>query len=147
GVDVTRMREAAITLTTAETKDPVASPDWFKAATARIDELKKVEDRVAADLKSVASAVSAAAATTLMSALALAIGLISVASLAAFAAARSITRPLGRLVDTTLALASGDTSIAIGGGERKDEIGGMARAVAVFRDNAIERTRLEETAR
>jgi methyl-accepting chemotaxis protein len=147
GVDVTRMRMAAITLTTGETKDQVVAPDWFKAATARIDELKKVEDRVAADLKSVASAVSAAAASTLMSALALSIGLISVASLAAFAAARSITRPLGRLVDTTLTLAGGDTSIEIGGGERKDEIGGMARAVAVFRDNAIERTRLEETAR
>jgi methyl-accepting chemotaxis protein len=147
GVDVTRMREAAITLTTGETKDPVAAPDWFKASTARIDELKKVEDRVAADLKSVASAVFAAAATTLMSALALAIGLISVASLAAFAAARSITRPLGSLVDTTLTLASGDTSTEIGGGERKDEIGGMARAVAVFRDNAIERARLEQAAR
>jgi methyl-accepting chemotaxis protein len=147
GAEVARMRDAAITLTTGETKEAVAAPDWFKASTARIDELKKVEDHVATDLKSVAGAVSAAAAATLMSALAFAIGLISLASLAAYAAARSITRPLGRLVDTTLALAGGDTSIEISGGERTDEIGGMARAVAVFRDNAIERARLEEAAR
>ena len=59
--DVTRMRDAAITLTTGETKDAVAAPDWFKASTARIDELKKVEDRAAADLKAVASAVSSQA--------------------------------------------------------------------------------------
>jgi methyl-accepting chemotaxis protein len=147
GADVTRMREAAITLSTGESKDAVAGPDWFKASTARIDELKKVEDRVAADLRSVAGAVSAAAATTLMSALALAIGLISIASFTAFAAARSITRPLGRLVDTTLKLAAGDTGVEINGAERKDEIGGMARAVTVFRDNAIERARLEQAAR
>jgi methyl-accepting chemotaxis protein len=145
--DVTRMRDAAITLTTGETKDAIAAPDWFKASTARIDELKKVEDRAAADLKAVAAAVSAQASSTLMFALALGLGLISAASLTAYAAARSITRPLGKLVDTTLTLAGGDTAIEISGGERKDEIGGMARAVAVFRDNAIERMRLEETAR
>ena len=57
-----------------------------------------------------------------------------------------ITKPLGTLVGTTLTLAGGDTGVAIGGGDRKDEIGGMARAVAVFRDNAIERARLEEAA-
>ena len=56
--DVARMREAAITLDDGETKDAVAAPDWFKASTARIDELKKFEDRVAADLKAVAGAVS-----------------------------------------------------------------------------------------
>ena len=39
--DVARMREAAITLATGETKDAVAAPVWFAASTARIDELKK----------------------------------------------------------------------------------------------------------
>src|SRR3954447_21699758 len=47
--DVARMREAALMLATGEAKDAIAAPDWFKASTARIDELKKVEDRVAAD--------------------------------------------------------------------------------------------------
>ena len=144
--DVARMREAAITLATGETKDAVAAPVWFTASTARIDELKKLEDRVASDLKAVASAVSSKAAATLWLALAMSIGLISVASFAAYVAARSITGPLGTLVGTTLTLAGGDTAVAISGGDRKDEIGGMARAVAVFRDNAIERARLEEAA-
>jgi methyl-accepting chemotaxis protein len=145
--DVARMREAAITLATGESKDAVAAPVWFAASTARIDELKKVEDRVASDLKAVASAVSSNAASTLWLALATSIGLISVASFTAYVAARSITGPLGTLVGSTLTLAGGDTGVAISGGDRKDEIGGMARAVAVFRDNAIERARLEEAAR
>ena len=145
--DVARMREAAITLATGESKDAVAAPAWFAASTSRIDELKKVEDRVAADLKAVAGAVSSKAATTLMLALAMSIGLISVASFAAYVAARSITRPLGTLVGSTLTLAGGDTAVEISGGDRKDEIGGMARAVVVFRDNAIARARLEEAAR
>ena len=43
--EVARMREAAIMLATGETKDVVAAPAWFTASTARIDELKKFEDR------------------------------------------------------------------------------------------------------
>jgi methyl-accepting chemotaxis protein len=144
--EVARMREAAIASALGEGKNDVTAPVWFKAATARIDELKKFEDGLAADLKAAAAAVVGRATNALMLALFAAIGLISVASLTAYVAARSITRPLGRLVDTTLTLAGGDTGIAIDGGERKDEIGGMARAIAVFRDNAIERTRLEQAA-
>jgi methyl-accepting chemotaxis protein len=145
--EVTRMREASVLLATGDGKDPIAAPDWFKAATARIDELKKVEDRLAADLKAVAVAVSSNAASTLSLALAISLALISAAAGAAYAAARSITRPLGHLVADTLKLADGNTDIDIQGGERRDEVGGMARAVVIFRDNAIERARLEQAAR
>jgi methyl-accepting chemotaxis protein len=145
--EVARMRVAAATLATGESKETITATDWFKASTARIDELKKVEDGVAADLKTVASIVSAKAASTLYFALALAIGLVAFASAAAFLAARSITRPLGGLVATALKLAGGDTAVSITGGERRDEIGNMARAIVVFRDNALERARLEQAAR
>jgi methyl-accepting chemotaxis protein len=46
-----------------------------------------------------------------------------------------------------LTLADGKTDIDISGADRKDEIGDLSRAVAVFRDNAIERERLEEGAK
>ncbi|MEN3385292.1 MAG: hypothetical protein V7608_5336 [Hyphomicrobiales bacterium] len=144
--DVARMREVAITSALGEAKNDVTAPVWFKAATARIDQLKTFEDRLAADLKAAAAAVVGRATIALMLALLAAVGLIVVASLTAYLAARSITRPLGKLVGTTLTLAGGDTGVAIDGSERKDEIGGMARAIAVFRDNAIERARLEQAA-
>ncbi|MEO3427208.1 HAMP domain-containing methyl-accepting chemotaxis protein [Pelagibius sp. CAU 1746] len=62
---------------------------------------------------------------------------------------RSITRPLKLITDAMTALAGGDTTAEVVGGERKDEVGNMARAVQVFKDNAVEmeRMRAEEEAR
>jgi methyl-accepting chemotaxis protein len=45
-----------------------------------------------------------------------------------------------------VACCTGDTASETPGLDRKDEVGQMASAVAVFRDNAIERTRLEREA-
>jgi class 3 adenylate cyclase/phosphoglycerate-specific signal transduction histidine kinase len=48
-----------------------------------------------------------------------------------------IIRPVGRITSAMTQLAAGDTSVDIPGRDRKDEIGDMARALGVFRDNAI----------
>ncbi len=58
--------------------------------------------------------------------------------------ARSLSRPIMHLVAQMRTLAAGDTNIRLQGGERRDEIGEMVKAVGVFRDNTIERARLEE---
>jgi methyl-accepting chemotaxis protein len=55
---------------------------------------------------------------------------------------RSITRQIGGITGAMRALAGGDTAIDVPATEAKDELGEMARAVLVFRDNAIERERL-----
>ncbi len=55
---------------------------------------------------------------------------------------RSITRQIGGITGAMRELAAGDTSITVPATEAKDELGEMARAVLVFRDNAIERERL-----
>ncbi|WP_313524933.1 methyl-accepting chemotaxis protein [Shinella sp.] len=57
-----------------------------------------------------------------------------------------VVRPVKDMTSAMQKLASGDVRTEIPGQERKDEIGQMAAAVAVFRDNAIERTRLENAA-
>ena len=60
---------------------------------------------------------------------------------------RSIARPASRLSDTMLRLAGGNNQVDIPGIGRKDEIGQMANAVEVFKQNALEKVRLEaETA-
>jgi len=58
--------------------------------------------------------------------------------------ARSITRPLGGLVGRMRDLAAGETATAVEGTSRQDEIGDLARAMEVFRANAIENRRLLE---
>ncbi|GAB0116149.1 methyl-accepting chemotaxis protein [Acidisoma sp. 7E03] len=60
---------------------------------------------------------------------------------------RSIARPATRLTGVMLHLADGDHAVDIPGLGRKDEIGQMAKAVEVFKQNAVEKVRLEaETA-
>jgi len=54
--------------------------------------------------------------------------------------------PLKRITQTMMRLAAGDLNVAIGDGKRGDEIGDMIRSVTVFRDQALEKTRLEEVA-
>jgi signal transduction histidine kinase len=51
--------------------------------------------------------------------------------------ARGILAPLVKLAACMRSLADHDTAISIPSGRRDDEIGEMARAVAVFRDNAV----------
>lgn len=54
-----------------------------------------------------------------------------------------VTQPLMRLIHAMQSLAAGRADKEVEGAERKDEIGMMAKTVAVFRENALERARLE----
>lgn len=53
------------------------------------------------------------------------------------------SRPLRNMTDAMKKLAGGDLEVAVPATDRGDEIGDMAGAVQVFKDNAIERARLE----
>ena len=59
------------------------------------------------------------------------------------AALRLITTPLGRMTAVMSRLAAGDTAVEIPAVRRRDEIGAIARAVDVFKTNALARLRLE----
>ena len=56
---------------------------------------------------------------------------------------RSITRPMAAIIAVMERLAGDDTSVEVAGIGRRDEVGSIARAVAVFKDNAIEKRRIE----
>ncbi|MGA2042537.1 MAG: EAL domain-containing protein [Roseiarcus sp.] len=66
--------------------------------------------------------------------------------LAHWVASSKIARPLARLAQGMAALAHGDLTGVVDGQARRDEIGDMAKAVQVFKDNAVERRRLEAAA-
>ncbi|UXS34693.1 HAMP domain-containing protein [Agrobacterium tumefaciens] len=82
--------------------------------------------------------------TTIWTAL-VSIALVSLAliALGLFISSRGITTPIARLRERMGSLAAGDTATEIAGMDRKDEVGQMAAAVQAFRENAIERVRLE----
>ncbi|MCH7711297.1 MAG: CHASE3 domain-containing protein [Proteobacteria bacterium] len=55
-----------------------------------------------------------------------------------------IANPIAKMTDAMQRLAKGDKSVDIPGTDRGDEIGDMAGAVQIFKDNAIEKDRMEE---
>ncbi|MBY3599336.1 methyl-accepting chemotaxis protein [Rhizobium bangladeshense] len=67
----------------------------------------------------------------------------SLLAVSIFIASRYVTLPMVRLRDRMMSLADGNTGDEVLGEQRRDELGSMARAVSVFRKNAIERTQLE----
>jgi methyl-accepting chemotaxis protein len=58
----------------------------------------------------------------------------------------SVSGPIRSMTDRMQSLAAGELDQAIPGGESRDEIGRMARAVEVFRDNALAVQRMEQEA-
>jgi len=138
-----RLRELAIDSAFGRDKSATSADDWLEASTAWMNKLIEVELKAAAELKAKAETVAYNAILNLLAELFCTFGLIVVTSGLAWMAVRSITRPLAHLRMVMLSLAKGDTSHAIDDSDRKDEIGDMTRALVVFRENAIERARLE----
>ena len=144
---VDRMRQLAWEAPFGGSIATVSGPAWFDAATARIDAMKTVEDRIAADIVADADLVAGGASAkfwglaVLLAVLAVMTGIVSVY------VARTIAVPIRRLAGQMRRIAGNDTTVAIVDHDRKDEIGDMARAVRVLGENVVERLRLEQVAR
>ncbi len=67
--------------------------------------------------------------------------------LVAFLTARSIVRPVVEMTGAMTDLAAGDLTVTIPAQDNQDEIGQMAKAVQVFKDNAVEKKRMDEAER
>ncbi len=70
--------------------------------------------------------------------------LLLVATAMALLFSRTVTRPISRLTGTMSALAEGQLEVEVKGAERNDEIGDMARAVQVFKENALKVNEMTE---
>ncbi len=114
-----------------------ASADAIAAA---LNELVARTQKVTEETILAARGEEGSAFTLTFAALAAAMGL---AVAAIFLVNRRVVTPLNGLSGAMQRLATGDTAAAIPHADRKDEIGEMAGTVAVFRDNAAERQRLE----
>ncbi len=70
------------------------------------------------------------------------LGGIAVLAVVSWLIVRSITEPIRAAIATMSRLAGGDVEVTVSGTDRPDEIGDIARAVATFKDNAVEREQL-----
>ncbi|WP_296579226.1 methyl-accepting chemotaxis protein [Phreatobacter sp.] len=79
---------------------------------------------------------------TMMLVISIIVGVVLLCGLVAMVLGRSMTRQIGGITVSMRELAGGNTAVDVPSTEATDELGQMARAVLVFRDNAIERERL-----
>ncbi len=136
--DVERMRQIAIDSYTSGTVGTLTGVEWFNATTARINLFHMVELVVGERLIAQSTAKRLEAERALMVVVSVAGLAILIAAAAALLIARSITRSLLGLSGTMTKLANGDLSATVRGDNRRNEVGVMARAVQVFKNNAIE---------
>ena len=142
--NVAKLREIAYAAPFGGDVSQVSGATWFKTSTRRIDAMKNVEDVLAADVLAVADTGASRAWTNvielslaLFAAVAVTLGLCTIVY-------RSIVPPLGEMVALIRRLAANDTAIEISHTDRSDEIGAIAGAVAILRENAVERIGLEK---
>jgi len=121
----------------------VAATDWFNTITQYIDLLKSAEDKVAEDFLKVTQALAGEAKWQFYAIAAVFIAVLLLVVTMTILVARSITRPIARLLPTMSELAKGNHGVEVADTERGDEIGEMAKAVLVFRQAGIENTRLQ----
>ena len=65
-------------------------------------------------------------------------------SMLVYSLGRTVTRPIKVMTGAMASLAAGNTDAEVPDRRRRDEIGGMASAVQIFKDNAIDKMRLEQ---
>ena len=130
----------------AATRDFKGTParTWFAASTARIDQMKTVEDAMADGIAAAAATTGQAAWTDLLAEAAFIGGLLLVTVLVSGVIIRSITGPLSCLAVVTGRLAAGHVDEQVPSTGRADEIGAVARAVAVFKEHQLEMLQLRE---
>ncbi len=140
---VDRLRKIAIASIFTGDTGGITSKEWFDAITAKIELMKKIEDRFSTELLALADAHHAEASTRLWAAAAL-VGVLLVATLLfGILITRGIVTPVRKLTAVTQRLADGETSVAIDLAETGDEIGTLVGSVKVFQKNLIENERLQ----
>ena len=112
----------------------VGGPDWFGAATARINLLKRVEDRMADDLSALTNDVHGNAKAVLTTTIFGVLAAMLLAVAVAWAVVRQMTASIASMVTIMRRLSTDDFSVTVSGTERRDEMGEMARSVQVFKD-------------
>ncbi|ARJ64615.1 chemotaxis protein [Magnetospirillum sp. ME-1] len=133
-----KMGDAASAMTVIDPKSDVA-----KRFTTLVDTLEALVNlQVTVSKAEFQESVATYNSTIVTSAIVIAIGLAAAVAVT-WLISRSITVPVAQSIQEMKGLATGDTSVEVTGQERKDEVGDIARAVQVFKQNAVEKKRME----
>jgi methyl-accepting chemotaxis protein len=141
--EVDRLRGVAMDSPFVGDTGGVEGPLWFDTITRKIDLLKQVEDRVAADVLNLARTIAADTRQALYLYAAVTLVLVVAGVAIAWLIATDISRPLSKVIAAMSQLSKGDRAQVALDDHRQDEIGDMVRAVEVFRQGLIRADELQ----
>jgi methyl-accepting chemotaxis protein len=121
---------------------PVDGKQYFDQATAAINTILQLGQEMGNFAQGAAAEEEAASTTRTVASTLVLIGGLLLAGVSFWVAFGRIAGPITGMTAAMARLASGDNTIAVNGTERSDEIGAMAKAVQVFKDNAIAMDRM-----
>ena len=117
--------------------------DLVKASATIDDEVNRINQKLGTVRAEQGERTAAAVQDTRQTVIATSTGALILGAVLAWLIGASVSGPIRAMTDRMQALAAGELDEAIPGGEQSDEIGRMARAVEVFRGNALAVRRME----
>lgn len=142
--DFAELREQVYTAAIVQEPYPVSAQEWLDRANAAAGSLLDMGTVVGEESRQLSQAAAAGATMSLIMQLGVLIAALAIGGVALFAVARWIVRPIIEMTSAMKRLAEGELDVEIVGVGRSDEIGQMAASMVVFKDNAIERQRLQD---
>ena len=122
---------------------PLKPKEWIDQSTAAIDTILGIQAASIEETKKHVQTLKNEALTALIfSGIIILIGVV-LGTIALLVIVNKVLKPLENMTNAMNTLSNGDTSIEIPALDRKDEIGNIATSVQVFKENAIEKERLE----
>ena len=160
GVDDAKLKALVAALKESLTADAAALEDVIKVAadlrakqaelgkaSAAIDvQVGRINQQLGTARAEQAAKTGIAVQETKQTVVVTAAGAVVLGAVLAWLIGASVSGPIRSMTDRMQSLAAGELEQPIPGGEQRDEIGRMARAVEVFRDNALTVRRMEQDA-
>jgi methyl-accepting chemotaxis protein len=128
-------------------KAEITASQWSPITVPRMGSAVTVAEHALDEAKVRASSQWSAARESLILQLSLLAGALALAFGSMVAVSRRAINPLHAMRDAMLKVAAGDLSIDVGYAERRDEIGALAGALVMFKQQAVEKERIEQQER
>ena len=141
--DYTATRDRLLKAVLAGEKPEMTPNEWAPFTVGRLASLLSVAEAALDTAKAHAAAQRATAQRNLTINLALLVLALALATASMMAVGRRVIRPLHVIQDAMQKVAGGDLDVEVAFADRRDEIGALAGALAAFKQNAVEKARIE----
>ncbi len=141
---LTELRDKTIQQLVAGEKSELTVPVWMQRSLPAVSKIQDVSIAALDAASDHAAELRNAALQTLLVQLGLLITALALAAGSFIAIGSRVIRPLHAIRDAMVKLAGGDLAVDVGASVRRDEIGALFGTLATFKDNAIEKQRIEE---